>query len=1013
MVRNHHKKKSGLARRALFLCLLVWTTALAIAYEVKTNWWEAALFSRYAKDVTWELRGGESQDVVFPVDGPFDLSRGYTHIASFQQKLIDRGYSVASQARQSKRAMFLGRNGIAVPYDKIPYVGLRIYGEHGEEIYAANPYPNRFPSFQSIPPLLIEILLYRENRELFDFERPFLNPAIEWDRFVLAGFHYLKNKVFGTSERMGGSTLATQTLKFRHSPRGRTKGPLDKIKQMIGASLWAYHKGTNTVAIRKEIVREYLNGIPLGAAPGYGEINGIGTGMWAWYGKTIDEAIHDLQCDETGQESLYRKAETLKQALSLIIATQYPLLYLKKNPSALGKKVNAYLGPLESDGIISSSLKEAAMTIPLQFRQDAALSPPRSFVERKAANAIRTRLLDSLEIKTLYELDRLDLSVHTTLDSRTQREVTNTLNSLYDRNFLRKHGFLAPYLLQVGDPKKVIYGFTLFESLPWGDVLRVQCDTFNKPFSITTGTKLELGSTAKIRTLTSYLMAIEHLDGYFSAQRKADTLETKAPRQDPLSQWFFEYRVNHSGASREEVLKAGLQRVFSASPNETFFTGGGIHKFSNFKEEQDDRFFTIEEGFLQSVNLVFIRLMKELVDYHIANLGYDLNALLSRRDHPDRIPLLKEAAEKEAVEFLEKYYRIHAAKTYDESFLILCESQGHPLRNWMLLFLRENPEADYEALLTAARSHFQESVLNAASFHKLFKAYKGKSYQLTDEAYLLGKHPLEVWVVFYLKDHPEAKWEEVLEASQEARRLSSSWLFKTRFHGPQNLRIRTLLERKAFANIHRTWKDLGYPFEALVPSLATAIGSSADRPISLAEIIGIILNEGIYREKMNIKALHFAQGTPYETMFFKTPAAAKRAMSPDTARVLKDILQRVVERGTARRIKDLSEDHSIPLLQIGGKTGTGDNRFTIFRRGGEIISSKITSRTSTFVFYAGRFFGIVTAYVEGPEASHYAFTSALAVQVLKTLWQPLKPLLQEDVPTESRFSEDPRIEIKD
>ena len=183
--------------------------------------------------------------------------------------------------------------------------------------------------------------------------------------------------------------------------------------------------------------------------------------------------------------------------------------------------------------------------------------------------------------------------------------------------------------------------------------------------------------------------------------------------------------------------------------------------------------------------------------------------------------------------------------------------------------------------------------------------------------------------------------------------------------------------------------------------------------MSLAEIIGIILNEGIYREKMNIKALHFAQGTPYETMFFKTPAAEKRAMSPDTARVLKDILQRVVERGTARRIKDLSEDHSIPLLQIGGKTGTGDNRFTIFRRGGEIISSKITSRTSTFVFYAGRFFGIVIAYVEGPEASHYAFTSALAVQVLKTLWQPLKPLLQEDVPTENRFSEDPRIAITD
>jgi len=1009
MVGAHQKRKTRSVRKPLLVCILALTMALAITCETRTNWWEAVTFSWYAKDVTWWLQRGRSSHVLFPPDGPFDLSRGYAHLPEFQQELRKGGYTISVQARQSPKALALGRNGIAIPYNKERYAGLRIYDEHGEKVYVGNLLPNQFPSFQSIPPLLVKILLYRENRELLDAERPFLNPGVEWDRFVSATFNYFKKRFWGSSEQRGGSTLATQIIKFRHSLKGRTGGPLDKIKQMVGASVWAYHKGTNTVAVRREIVREYLNGMPLGAAPGYGEINGIGNGMRTWYGRALGEVIADLQLDEAGQDSLHRKAITLKQALSLIIATQSPLLYLKRSPSYLEEKVTTFLGLLETDGIISSPLREAAVKIPLQFREGAFHASPGSFVDRKGTNAIRTKLLDMLNIKTLYELDRLDLSVYTTLDSETQREVTNILNSLSDRDFLRKHGFLETHLLQEGDPQRVIYGFTLFESSAGGDLLRVQSDTLNKPFSITTGTKLELGSTAKLRTLASYLMAIERLDNQLVAASRQPISKTNAPRLDPLSQWLSEYRLHHPEASREEILNASLQRVLSASPHQTFFTGGGIHKFSNYKEEQDDQSFTIEEGFIYSVNLVFIRLMKELVAYHVAKLGYDVNRLLSQKGHPDRMPLLEEAAEDEAIQFLKKYYRLHAGKPHDESFRILCESPKHPSRNWVMLFLKENPETRYEDLLAAARSHFQGSELNRASLRELFGAYKGKSYQLTDEAYLLVKHPLEVWVVFYLKNHPEAGWNEVLEASHEARRLSSSWIFKPRFRHAQNLRIRTLLERKAFAEIHRTWKDLGYPFEALIPSLATAIGSSADRPLSLAELIGIILSDGIYRKKISIKALHFAQATPYETRFVLPPAPDKPVMSPEVAQVLRDVLERVVERGTARRVKDLSEGHTIPLLQIGGKTGTGDNRFTVFRRGGEVMSSKITSRTSTFVFYAGRFFGIVTAYVEGSEASHYTFTSALAAQVLKTLWPSLKPLLQASLPAKAIVNIKPKL----
>ena len=995
MTDKHKKKRFRLYVKMLLTFLLVLALVLTITYEIRTSTLEAFLFSWFSKSTTWKVQAGESKSIAFPVDGPFDISRGYTDLPNFQQRLKEKGYIVTSQARQSKMALLLGRNDIPIPYDRKDDWGLRLSDKDGAEVYYVNLNTQQFPSFQSIPPLLVKILLQSENRELFDFEHPFLNPAVEWDRLSLATFRYFGEKLFGIPDGIGGSTLVTQIVKFRHSSKGMTRGPLDKIRQIIGGSLWAYRKGPNTIETRKEIVREYLNELPLGAAKGYGEINGIGKGMWAWFGKSIDQLMSDLQMNETNQDMLYKKAETLKEALSLIIATRYPSLYLQKNQTMLEKKANRYIRFLEADGIISPALKKVALTTPLEFKPGAPIPPPLSLVERKGTDSVRISLLKLLGIKRLYELDRLDMTVDTTFDFNAQQKVNKILNSLYVPEFLEGNGFLAPYLLNKGDPGGVIYSFALFESCPEGNLLRIQADTLNKPLNVTTGIKLELGSTAKLRTLASYLMVIDYLYGSFVEKDKSDLLRKKKQVNDPLSKWVMDYLLYHPKATQEEVLKASLQRSISGNPNQVFFTGGGVHTFNNFNKDQDNRFFTVEEGFCQSVNLVFIRLMKEVVDYYMANLGYDVKALLSEANNSERLPLLREAMELESVEFLKSYYRFHAPKTYKESFAILCQSSLHPMRNWVILYLKENPEATLEQLITAAKSHFQENAINPVLLNKLYKAYQGKSYQLSDEAYLLERHPLEVWLVFYLKDHPKALWSNVLEDSKDARMLSSSWIFKTRFHHAQNLRIKILLERKAFAEIHRTWRSMGYPFETLVPSLATAIGSSADRPVNLAEFMGIILNEGIYKPMINFKGLHFGKDTPYETHLSKPPDIKKRVMSPLVARSLKDALRQVVERGTAQRIKNTFTLSDGTFLDIGGKTGTGDNRFETFKYNTGVVSSKIINRTSAFVFYADRFFGIVTAHVEGPNASQYEFTSTLAVQVLKTLWPALQPLFTE------------------
>jgi hypothetical protein len=37
-------------------------------------------------------------------------------------------------------------------------------------------------------------------------------------------------------------------------------------------------------------VLDYLNTVPLSAKPGYGEVNGLGDGMWVWYGRDFERS---------------------------------------------------------------------------------------------------------------------------------------------------------------------------------------------------------------------------------------------------------------------------------------------------------------------------------------------------------------------------------------------------------------------------------------------------------------------------------------------------------------------------------------------------------------------------------------------------------------------------------------------------------------------------------------------------------------------------------------------------
>jgi hypothetical protein len=304
----------------------------------------------------------------------------------------------------------------------------------------------------------------------------------------------------------------------------------------------------------------------------------------------------------------------------------------------------------------------------------------------------------------------------------------------------------------------------------------------------------------------------------------------------------------------------------------------------------------------------------------------------------------------------------------------------------------EATEAQLDALLVRELGRGAASPRALRAMHS---TYAGLS--LGDRGYVARVHPLELWLVSYLRRHPGASLTEVLDASVQERQDSYAWLFRTRHKSAQDRRIRELVERDAFAQIHRSWQRLGYPFDSLTPSYASAIGASGDRPAALAELLGILANDGRRLPQHGVTALHFARGTPYETRLAQRGDAAQQLLAPEVAQAVRRALADVVRNGTARRLQGAVIDASGKPIEIAGKTGTGDHRFQVYGRGGRVIAERKVERTATFAFTLGdRYFGTLVAYAREPYAARYRFTSALPVQLLKSLAPQLLPVLQQD-----------------
>ncbi|HET7774990.1 MAG TPA: glycosyl transferase family 51, partial [Azospira sp.] len=698
---------------------------------------------------------------------------------------------------------------------------------------------------------------------------------------------------------------------------------------------------------------------------------------------------------------------------SLFIAQRRPSDLLAEHGQRLAQLTDSYLRLLARDGVISERLRDEALAAPLQPRQEALVPPPVSFIERKAVNAARASLADLLDVADLYALDRYDLSARTTLDSPTQAAVTDFLGRLKDGAFLRCAGLTETRLMDRGDPGQVRYSFTLFEATPWGNLLRVQADNVDLPLDINVSTKLDLGSSAKFRTLVTYLEVVADLHRRYGVLPAAELRKLQFNPADRLSQWAVAYLAGAPERELAPMLAAALGRRYSASPGETFFTGGGLHNFHNFKKEDDAQVPSVAEALEQSVNLVFVRLMRDVVHYY----AYEAEAApgwgLREGQEAVRQRLLASFVDQEGREFLAHFYRKYRG-TPPEELLPALVSDLRPLPGRLAAaYLSVNPGADFPAFAAFMRDQLGDKAGQESGLQRLYAAYAPLRLNLADRGYVAKVHPLELWLVGYLRQHPGAGFAEVVAASARERQEAYRWLLHSRFRHAQEVRIQIALEGAAFDRIAAAWHRLGYPFERLVPSYATAIGSSADRPAALAELMGIVVNGGVRRPLVRIDQLTFAANTPFETLLSWNAGDGQQVLSKEVAEAARTVLLRVVNQGTARRVREVFRDEQGVPLAVGGKTGTGDHRYDVMGSGGQVKSSRVVNRAATFVFYLGdRFFGTVTAFVPGEQAAAYDFTSALPVSLLKLLEPVLRPLVA-GTPGSAPVCNDPGLDKKE
>ncbi len=226
-----------------------------VQIEIDTSRLQAHYLSELTRDIGFAFEPSASHSIRFPTtNGPYDLRLGYVQLPAFTDRLEKRGFTIAAQARDSARMLSLADDGLFLPFEEKDQAGIELRDANGTMLLRTR-YPQRvYQSFEAVPPLACNTLAFIEDKHLLAADQPNRNPAIDWGRFSRALVDQGLRLVNRHQHTPGGSTLATQIEKYRHSAGGRTATPPEKLRQIASASVRAYLNGPPTMPARRQIL---------------------------------------------------------------------------------------------------------------------------------------------------------------------------------------------------------------------------------------------------------------------------------------------------------------------------------------------------------------------------------------------------------------------------------------------------------------------------------------------------------------------------------------------------------------------------------------------------------------------------------------------------------------------------------------------------------------------------------------------------------------------------------------
>lgn len=163
--------------------------------------------------------------------------------------------------------------------------------------------------------------------------------------------------------------------------------------------------------------------------------------------------------------------------------------------------------------------------------------------------------------------------------------------------------------------------------------------------------------------------------------------------------------------------------------------------------------------------------------------------------------------------------------------------------------------------------------------------------------------------------YEDEKEEKIWKPENYGRRFHGMVTLRDALAQSHNLATVRLLDKVGIRNVVEFAKSIGVT-SPLAPDLSLALGSSSVSLLELTAVYGAFGNQGVRAEPYAIVSVKDSSGKTLE----ETEIQAKPVMSKETAYLITNMMEDVVQRGTGQLAKSLDRS-------VAGKTGTS-NDFT-------------------------------------------------------------------------------------